>query len=103
MTREIARRLVEAFHQSPSATAWEGLLSSREHQILDLLTDGLSNKELSERLHISFDTVRTHLKHIYAKLNVRSRAEAVGRHLRQGPASMISHAGAPDQSARAGS
>ena len=82
MTSEIARKLVEMFHKS-APTAPEGAnLSLREEQVLHLLTEGLANKEIADRLQISFDTVRTHLKHIYEKLHVRSRAEAVGKYLR---------------------
>lgn len=76
MSAEIARRVVEAFHQ-PAAEATEQInLSPRETEILELLCEGLANKEIADRLGISTETVRVHLKHIYEKLHVRSRTEA---------------------------
>jgi len=52
-------------------------LSRRELQILSLVAQGLSNKELSTRLHIDRRTVKNHLTHIFAKLRVASRQQAV--------------------------
>jgi len=50
-------------------------LTAREEEILSLLARGFVTKEIAKDLGISFDTVRFHLKHIYAKLHVRSRTE----------------------------
>ncbi len=79
MSPEIARRVVEAFHQ-PAKTGPSPLddvkLSKRETEILELLCEGLANKEIADRLDISVETVRVHLKHVYEKLHVRSRTEA---------------------------
>jgi len=55
----------------------EESLSGKERKIVDLLALGLSNREISERLFVSQNTVKTHLKHIYSKLNVSRRAQAV--------------------------
>jgi DNA-binding NarL/FixJ family response regulator len=88
MASGIARKLVETFHRTASPVVHENGLSVREEEVLDLLAQGLSNKEIAGRLRISFDTVRTHLKHVYEKLQVRSRAEAVGRYLRPLPKSI---------------
>jgi LuxR family maltose regulon positive regulatory protein len=54
-------------------------LSPRELEVLRLLPTGLTAKELAEELIISVNTVRSHLKSIYAKLGVHSRHEAVAR------------------------
>jgi DNA-binding NarL/FixJ family response regulator len=76
MSGEIARRVVESFRQSPPADREEDNLSRREQEILDLLCQGHSNKEIAERLSVGVETIRTHLKRIYEKLHVRSRTEA---------------------------
>ncbi len=80
MSASIARRILTLFQQrlrAPQATIPE--LRPREREILHLLTQGLSNSEIAEQLHISPETVRTHIRHIYQKLQVRNRAEAVAR------------------------
>jgi DNA-binding NarL/FixJ family response regulator len=82
MTSEIARRVVESFRK-PSDLAVR--LSAREEEVLILLSKGYSNKEIAERLSISVDTVGSHLKHIYEKMHVRSRAEAVARYMTTRP------------------
>jgi DNA-binding NarL/FixJ family response regulator len=79
MSAEIARRVVEAFHQpikSADAGADEVKLSKRETEILEHLTKGLANKEIADRLDISVETVRVHLRRVYEKLHVHSRTEA---------------------------
>jgi ATP/maltotriose-dependent transcriptional regulator MalT len=54
-------------------------LTGREKQILQLIASGLSNKEIEETLFISINTVRTHIKNLYSKLEVESRTQAVQR------------------------
>jgi len=81
MTSEIARMVVEAFQKKPTASGSDEL-TTREVQILAQLSEGLSNKEIGARLDISYDTVRAHLRHIYEKLHVRGRTEAVGKYLK---------------------
>ena len=77
MSAEIARRVVEAFHQPAKPDdAEEVRLSKRETEILELLTKGLANKEIADRLDISVETVRVHLRRVYEKLHVHSRTEA---------------------------
>lgn len=91
MTSEIARMVVRSFLESPATSASEtDQLSAREMEILALVAEGLSNKEIGARLHISFTTVRTHLMHIYEKLHVRCRTEAAAKYLRSNPASSVS-------------
>lgn len=77
MTGEIARMLVEAFHTLPAASSEVEKLSPRESEILQLLAEGLFNKEIADRLKISSATIRNHLHHIYEKLHVGCRTEAV--------------------------
>lgn len=77
MTGEIARMLVEAFHTLPTASSEMEKLSPRESEILQLLSEGLFNKEIADRLKISSATIRNHLHHIYEKLHVGCRTEAV--------------------------
>jgi DNA-binding NarL/FixJ family response regulator len=82
MSSQIARRVVESFRKPlPEADA-EAALSSREQEILALLTKGYSNKEIALQMHISITTVATHLQHIYQKLHVRGRTEAVAKALK---------------------
>ncbi len=81
MTSEIARMVVEAFQKKP-ATSGSEELTPREGEILAQLSEGLSNKEIGARLEISYDTVRAHLRHIYEKLHVRGRTEAVKKYLK---------------------
>lgn len=60
------------------------VLSQRELEILRLAADGLSNADIAQRLHLSGTTVKTHLAHVYEKLEVSDRAAAVARALRRG-------------------
>jgi DNA-binding NarL/FixJ family response regulator len=85
MTREIARMVVRSFQNSPVAADPFGErnpLTKRELEILKLVAEGLSNKEIASRTRISFTTVRTHLLHVFKKLNVRCRTEAAAKYLR---------------------
>jgi len=84
MSAEIARRVVEAFHvNTPKADNEPETvrLSQRETDVAQLIAEGLANKEIADRLGISTETVRGHLKNIYEKLHVRSRTEAAVKYL----------------------
>lgn len=90
MTSEIARMVVRSFLEPRTAPPSQTeQLSAREMEILALLAEGLSNKEIGSRLHISFATVRTHLMHIYEKLHVRCRTEAAAKYLRTSPSGVL--------------
>jgi len=77
MSSQIASRVVESFHENPKALPKEQKLSRREEEILEELSKGYSTKEIASRFSISANTVHTHLQHIYDKLHVCSRTEAV--------------------------
>jgi DNA-binding NarL/FixJ family response regulator len=77
MTSEIARKVVHAFQAPPPEHATAAVLSAREQEILQMLSKGFANKEIADQLSISYQTVKVHLKHIYEKLHVRSRTEAL--------------------------
>lgn len=81
MTSEIARRVVESFRRAAKSPKPAVNLSAREEEVLILLSKGYSNKEIASQLAIGNETVGSHLKHIYEKMHVRSRAEAVARYI----------------------
>jgi LuxR family maltose regulon positive regulatory protein len=64
---------------SDSTSAISEPLSTREGVILKLIAEGLSNKEIARNLAITPETVKSHVKHIFTKLNVEKRAQAVSR------------------------
>ena len=67
---------------SPGSTDY--LLSEREKEILQQMVEGHNYKFIAERSFISYETVRTHVKHIYKKLHVASRSEAIQKAVQQG-------------------
>jgi DNA-binding NarL/FixJ family response regulator len=77
MTPSIARKVMEHFMPKK---ANDELLTSKEKQIVVAMTDGLSYKLIADRLSISIDGVRFHIKNIYRKLQVNSKAEVIGRY-----------------------
>jgi LuxR family maltose regulon positive regulatory protein len=64
--------------QTPESEMVEPL-SDRERLVLQLIADGLSNQEISERLVVSVSTVKTHIYHVFGKLGVSSRTQAIAR------------------------
>lgn len=80
MTSEIARMLVQSF-RTPTVVPDAGL-TAREAEILELLAEGLSNKEIANKKNIAAGTVRNHLASIFKKLHVRCRSEATAKYLR---------------------
>ena len=85
MTSEIARHVVASFRRKSSGLDPSVSLTAREEETLVLLTKGYSNKEIADQLNLSIETVRSHLKNIYTKMHVRSRAEAVAYYLTKRP------------------
>ena len=81
MSSQIARRVIESFRRKTEARDESLRLSIREEQILALLSQGYSNKLIADKLELSIDTVCSHLKHVYDKLHVSSRTEAVVRYM----------------------
>ena len=77
MPREIARKVIASFREPQTTVEVVADLSPREREILELLAQGLPNKEIAHRLGVNNGTVRWHLGHVYEKLHVRSRTEAV--------------------------
>ncbi|WP_153800897.1 response regulator [Foetidibacter luteolus] len=77
MSPSIARRVLESF--SPKKQARQYDLSARETEVLQLLVKGHSTKIIADKLFISFETVRSHLKNIYTKLHVNCGKEAIAK------------------------
>lgn len=81
MSSQIARQVVQSFREDTQDVPKVEKLSQREEEILQQLSKGYSTKEIADRFSVSVNTVRTHLQHIYEKLHVRSRTEAVLKYL----------------------
>ena len=81
MSRDIAHRVLLSFREAPATQGSRSLLSERENEVLELLSKGQLYKEIADRLGISLNTVKQHIHHIYEKLQVENRTEAVLRYL----------------------
>jgi DNA-binding NarL/FixJ family response regulator len=81
MSARIARRVVQAFKKPVPPSGDLADLTPREREVLDLLAKGHQSKEIAAQLAMSYWTVETPVAHIYRKLHVRSRAQAVARFL----------------------
>lgn len=79
MSPSIARMIISSMQENTKAPAKDYFLTNREKEILQLLSKGNSFKLIAAELFISLDTVRTHIKHIYDKLHVRSQGEAISK------------------------
>lgn len=77
MSSQIARKVVNVFQKTPSTHI--DSLSNREAEILEYLSKGLLYKEIAAQLNIAQETVRKHVYHIYEKLHVNNRVEAVNK------------------------
>jgi len=81
MSRSIARKVIESFH-STGLKDIKYNLSKRESEILQLLAKGFRYKEIADKLFISTETVRTHIRNIYSKLQVQSRTDAINKYFK---------------------
>lgn len=80
MNAQIARKVISSFQQiNPSTSVSLEMLTPREKELLQLLAKGLRYKEIADQLYLSTDTVRTHIRNIYRKLEVQSRMEAINK------------------------
>jgi DNA-binding NarL/FixJ family response regulator len=79
LSPSITKRVIERFTRTPRLEPPKGLdeLTTREREILRLIATGLSNGEIGEELYISETTVKTHVTHIFQKLGLRDRVQAV--------------------------
>ena len=86
MSSLIARQVINVFRQTQGKVSEEKEtgLSSREIEVLTSLSDGNNYQEIADRLFISVDTVRHHIRNIYRKLHVHSQSEAVAKAIRKG-------------------
>jgi DNA-binding NarL/FixJ family response regulator len=78
MSPFIARKVIGAF-QKPAINDVNSLLSQREKEVLEQVSQGLLYKEIAIRLSISPETVKKHLKNIYQKLHVQNKVEALNK------------------------
>jgi DNA-binding NarL/FixJ family response regulator len=78
MSTQIARKVIKRLQKDEAKEHIEAL-SSRENEILQLLAKGLMYKEIAAKLSISTATVRQHIHHIYEKLHVQNRTEAINK------------------------
>jgi DNA-binding NarL/FixJ family response regulator len=82
MSPQIARKVITHFNKPISDPDPDHKLTSRELEIIQGLVDGLSYKLIADRMDISIDTVRAHIRNIYKKLHVNSKAEVIAKSLR---------------------
>jgi len=83
MSGEIARKVVQSFQHPAEKPDISTGLTKREEEILGLLSRGYFYKEIANSLSISTETVRTHIRNIYEKLQVRTRTEAILKYLKK--------------------
>ncbi len=79
MSSSIARKVVQAFSRQSKPNKELENISNREKEVLDLLAKGFRYKEIASQLFLSVETVRTHIRNIYEKLQVQNRTEAINK------------------------
>ena len=83
MSGHIARKIVQSFQQTGKVSVEAQSLSPRETEVLTLLAKGFLYKEIADSMKVTYATVHTHIRHIYEKLHVQTRTEAVAIHLQR--------------------
>jgi DNA-binding NarL/FixJ family response regulator len=86
MSSHIARKVVQSFREPVQDGSDLGKLSPREEEVLELLAKGYLYKEIADSLGLGYGTVHNHIRHIYEKLQVRSRSQAVAKFMERGGA-----------------
>ena len=82
MNLHIAKKVLNMFRdQNIKSAGYE--LTEREKEILSLLVEGLSKRQIAEKIFLSHHTVDSHLRNIYAKLEVHSRSSAITKAIRE--------------------
>jgi DNA-binding NarL/FixJ family response regulator len=81
MSSYIARKVVQSFRATTMPSPASETLSPREREVLDLLSKGYLYREIASVLSVSYDTIHTHVRKIYEKLQVHTRTQAVAMHL----------------------
>ncbi len=84
MTPSIAKNVLTLFKKHIPQKDEDFLLTLREQEILHLLVEGLGNQSIADKLFISVQTVRNHIRHIYEKLQVHTKSQAVVKAIRKG-------------------
>jgi DNA-binding NarL/FixJ family response regulator len=83
MSPSVARQAMNFFRKHVPPVPKESGLTDREKEILQLLIDGFSNDDIADKLFISIQTVRNHVRHIYEKLHVHSRSQAIVKAIKE--------------------
>ncbi|SRR5258706_3474915 len=79
MSTNIARKVIEAFEKRNQPSEELNTLTNKEKQVLELLTKGFLYKEIAAQMHLTRNTVKQHIHHIYEKLHVENRTEAINK------------------------
>ena len=83
MSGPIARRLVQSFQREKEQMNLIDQLTPKEYEVLTNMAEGSRYKEIAEKMGISVETVRTHIRRIYEKLQVKTKTEAVLKFIRR--------------------
>lgn len=81
---KVADRIIDRFRELSRGQAQEGALSPRELEVLKLMAEGSTNKEIAQHLYIEESTVKTHVIHVFKKLGVKRRSSAVAEAAKRG-------------------